>query len=107
MPERKSPLLLALIFWLINFLLGCKVLEVITVLISLHNLLRTPKNGIMMEVLGRIKPQMKLHFSPNYSPVPTSSDVNVGLQSVRLPKCCPKKFYVHFIMEPRVSFVVR
>ena len=59
-----------------------------------------------MKISGRIKPEMELHLSAYNFPIPTPSYVNIGLQSIRLSKCGPKKLNVHFIMEPRVCFIV-
>lgn len=49
---------------------------------------------------------MKLHLSAYNPPIATPSDVNIGLQCVRLPKCCPQELNVHFIVETRMSFIV-
>lgn len=57
--------------------------------IDLHNLVRVPQNCIMMEILGRIEPQVKFHFSPNDISVTTSSNEYVRLKAIRFPWRCP------------------
>lgn len=74
---------------------------------DLHKLLNRPQDCVMVKIFGGIEPEMKLHFSPYYRAIPTSSNINICLQCIRFPKRCPQEFNVHLIVEPGVSFAVR
>lgn len=61
----------------------------------------------MVEILCGIKPEMELHFSSNYVSISTSSNENVCLQSVWLPRRGSQEFDVNFVVVSREILIVR
>lgn len=74
---------------------------------DLHELVGSPENGVVMEVLGGIEPEMELHLSAYDPAVAAPSDVHIGLQRVGLPERCSQELYVHLVVEPWMSLAVR
>lgn len=64
-------------------------------------------NGVMVEILCGIKPEMEPHFSSDNVSISTSSDEDVRLQSVRLPWRCSEEFDVDFVVVSGEILVVR
>lgn len=71
-----------------------------------HDIWWSPSNGVVMEILRGIKPEMELHFSSDNVSISTSSDEDVCLESVRLPWCCSQEFEVNFVVVSREILVV-
>ncbi|RRT50595.1 hypothetical protein B296_00051656 [Ensete ventricosum] len=74
---------------------------------DLHDLLRVPENGVVMEVSRGVEPEVEPHLPANDPAVSASPDVHIGLQSVWLTGDCAQELDIHLVMEPRVSLIVR
>lgn len=72
----------------------------------LHDFLRTPENGVVMKILGRIEPKMKFHFPSDDFAISTPSDIHICLQSIWFPESGSEEFNVHFVMESRMNVAV-
>ena len=60
---------------------------------SLHDTLGLPENGVGVEVLGLIEPQVELLL-----PIALPVCKRICVQSVRMPAYVSKKFKVNFVM---------
>lgn len=72
-----------------------------------HYFIRVPKNGIVVEVGGRVEPEVEPHFPPDDPAVSTAPHIDVSLQSVGLSKGRAKELNVHLVMVSGVSLVIR
>lgn len=62
-----------------------------------------PKEGIVMERVGGVKPKIELFFAAAAAAV----DVKIGLQNPISPLVVPKQFYVYFVMVVWVHPFIR
>lgn len=73
----------------------------------LRNLIGGIKYGIIVKISSWVEPEVKLHLSTYTPSIPTSSDINVRLQSIWLIQCSSEKLDIDFIMIPWKIFIVR
>lgn len=59
---------------------------------ALHDALRIPQDGIGVEVLGRVEPQIELLL-----PVTLSLCVHIGVDNIRIPTKVTKEFKINLI----------
>jgi hypothetical protein len=71
------------------------------------DLVGVPEDGVVVEVGGRVEPEVEAHLPPHEArAVAGAPHVHVGLQRVGLPRHGAQQLHVDLVVPPRVQLVV-